>query len=420
MYLHDINYLINLQDITITNFSISENQSLFLTATPLDIHQACPCCQTNRHVISIGTRQNYRTVRHLDCFQYETYLMLPMQRLWCKACDFYFTYQYAFIDQRSRYTIAFQQKVAHSLSGSTVQQVAKLFNLPYSTCERIVKKHLNEQVPKLQKTVIQTAEECNHLVLGMDDFAIRKGHSYNTGIHDLKHETLLMIIKGRTYTDLIENKDLMIYLTRLNPKAVVMDLSRSYHKFCAKVFPNALRIADRFHVNRYITEALQAVRRRISQTLAPDSVKYLKRHKNLLNQRWDELKEKDQTKLRKLLSFSNELADVYQIKEQLIDWYELSDSSNSYRRLNKWIEKGESLNIPELNEGLKPFKNWTQEISNYHHCRYTNAAVEGRNNKIKTLQRRCYFLRNRTIYENRIYQECNYKNCKSGFVTYHC
>lgn len=103
-----------------------------------------------------------------------------------------------------------------------------------------------------------------------------------------------------------------------------------------------MRIADRFHVNRYITDALQAVRRRVSQTLSPDSVKYLKRYKNLLSQRWDELKEKDQTKLLKVLSFSNELADVYQIKE-----------------------------------GLKPFKNWTQEISNYHQCRYTNAAVEG-------------------------------------------
>lgn len=149
MHLRDINYLINLQDITITNFSISENQSLFLTATPLDIDQACPCCLTNRHVISIGTRQNYRTVRHLDCFQYETYLMLPMQRLWCKAFDFHFTSQYSFIEQRSRYTIAFQQKVAQSLPGSTVQHVAKLFNLPYSNCERIEKKHLNEQIPKL-------------------------------------------------------------------------------------------------------------------------------------------------------------------------------------------------------------------------------------------------------------------------------
>lgn len=166
-----------------------------------------------------------------------------------------------------------------------------------------------------------------------------------------------MIIKGRTYTELIENKDLMTYLTRLNPKAIVMDLARSYHKFCAEIFPNALRIADHFHVNRYITDALQAVRRRVSQTLASDSVKYLNRYKNLLSQRWDELKEKDQTKLLKVLSFSNELADVYQIKERLIDWYELSDSSNSYRRLNKWIEKGESLNISELNEGLRPFKN---------------------------------------------------------------
>lgn len=211
--------------------------------------------------------------------------MLPIQHLWCKACDFHFTYQYSFIEQRSRYTITFQQKVAQSLPVSTVQHVAKLFHLPYSTCERIVKKHLNEQIPKLQEALIQTAEECKHPVLGIDDFAIRKRHSYNTVIHDLKRETLLMILKRRTYTELIENKDLMTYLTRLNPKAIVMDVAKSNHKFCAEVFPNALRIADRFHVNRYITDALQAVRRRVSQTLAPDSVKYLKRYKNLLSQR---------------------------------------------------------------------------------------------------------------------------------------
>ena len=47
------------------------------------------------------------------------------------------------------------------------------------------------------------------------------------------------------------------------------------------------------------------------------------------------------------------------------------------------------------------------EITNYHQCRFTNAAVEGKNNKIKALQRRSYFLRNRTSYEYRIYLECN-------------
>ena len=60
-----------------------------------------------------------------------------------------------------------------------------------------------------------------------------------------------------------------------------------------------------------------------------------------------------------------------------------------------------------MTEALKPFENWTEEISNYHKCRYTNSAVEGRNNKIKTLIRRSYFIPNRMIYESRIFFECN-------------
>ena len=39
--------------------------------------------------------------------------------------------------------------------------------------------------------------------------------------------------------------------------------------------------------------------------------------------------------------------------------------------------------------------------------RFTNASVEGRNNKIKAIQRRHYFTRNRKYYEARIFLECN-------------
>ena len=109
----------------------------------------------------------------------------------------------------------------------------------------------------------------------------------------------------------------------------------------------------------------------------------------------------------KLLSFSEDLSDVYDMKEQLISWYDLSNKKYAHSSLKKWIQSGRELQIPELDEALKPFENWSTEISNYHQCRYTNAAVEGRNNKIKTLQRRCFFLRNRQSYKNRIYHECN-------------
>lgn len=407
MHLHHINDLIQLQDVTVSNYHISEDNVLVLSLCPTKSKQPCPCCHTQAFVICKGSRQKLRQVRHLRCFNRETILLIPMKRLFCKQCEVSFTYQYAFLTGKTRYTNDYKRELSKPLVGTTVKQLTDTFKVPYSTGERFIKQHLAHLIPSIQRKVIAAAQGSTRLILGIDDFAIRKGHTYNTGFHDLRNGNLLTLVMGRTYQTLIQNQDLMNQLKELKPYAVVMDLARSYHKFVAEVFPDAIRIADRFHVNRYLTDALQAVRRRISLSLTPESRKYLKRNKNLIGKRYDSLSEKEERKLGKLLSYSKELTEVYAIKESLINWYELSDETNSYRRLIQWIARAKALNIPELTEALKPFENWTEEISNYHKCRYTNGSVEGRNNKIKTLIRRSYFLPNRTIYENRILLECN-------------
>lgn len=407
MHLHHINDLIQLQDVTVSNYHISEDHVLVLSLCPTKSKQPCPCCHTQAFVICKGSRQKLRQVRHLRCFNRETILLIPMKRLFCKQCEVSFTYQYAFLTGKTRYTNDYKRELSKPLVGTTVKQLTDTFKVPYSTGERFIKQHLAHLIPSIQRKVIAAAQGSTRLILGIDDFAIQKGHTYNTGFHDLRNGNLLTLVMGRTYQTLIQNQGLMKQLKELKPYAVVMDLARSYHKFVAEVFPDAIRIADRFHVNRYLTDALQAVRRRISLSLTPESRKYLKRNKNLIGKRYDSLSEKEERKLGKLLSYSKELTEVYAIKESLINWYELSDETNSYRRLIQWIARAKALNIPELTEALKPFENWTEEISNYHKCRYTNGSVEGRNNKIKTLIRRSYFLPNRTIYENRILLECN-------------
>jgi transposase len=407
MHLHHINDLIQLQDVTVSNYYISEDHVLFLSLCPTKSKQPCPCCRTQAFVICKGSRQKLRQVRHLHCFNRETILLIPMKRLFCKQCEVSFTYQYAFLAGKTRYTNDYKRELSKPLVGTTVKQLTDTFKVPYSTGERFIKQHLAHLIPSIQRKVIAAAQGSTRLILGIDDFAIRKGHTYNTGFHDLRNGNLLTLVMGRTYQTLIQNQALMKQLKELKPYAVVMDLARSYHKFVAEVFPDAIRIADRFHVNRYLTDALQAVRRRISLSLTPESRKYLKRNKNLIGKRYDSLSEKEERKLGKLLNYSKELTEVYAIKESLINWYELSDETNSYRRLIQWIARAKALNIPELTEALKPFENWTEEISNYHKCRYTNGSVEGRNNKIKTLIRRSYFLPNRMIYENRIFLECN-------------
>ncbi|PJH69115.1 transposase, partial [Salmonella enterica subsp. enterica serovar Typhimurium] len=114
---------------------------------------------------------------------------------------------------------------------------------------------------------MQDAINRDRLVLGIDDFAVRKGHSYNTGIHDLKGGSLLDIISGRKTEDLQDFQKTSSYIHALNPVAVVMDLSYTYHRFTKECFPQAIRIADRFHVNRYVTNAMHEVRKEVQKTL---------------------------------------------------------------------------------------------------------------------------------------------------------
>lgn len=265
MHLHIINNIIGLQEVNFINLEIDHlDSAMYLWAEVVNVIQACPHGGDLEHVILKGKRSLTRKVRHLDSFSFKCFFILPESRLYCKGCNSWFTYSYDFITERSSYTHDFKKAVSIASTGSTLNYVATHFQLPETTCSRIVKEYLEEAIPLVQEVIIDQASNTKKLVLGVDDFAIRKGHNYNTGFHDLRNGTFLKVVLGRTFDQLINNESLKEMLSRLQPVAVVMDLAKSYHKFIDIIFPDALRIADRFHVNRYITDALQEVRKRLS------------------------------------------------------------------------------------------------------------------------------------------------------------
>lgn len=92
------------------------------------------------------------------------------------------------------------------------------------------------------------------LVLGIEDFAIRKGHTYNMCIHYSRGEMLLDILPGRKLEELrVSAKQSPVYLA-LRPVVIVLDLSSCYHNWIRECFPEATRVADRFHMQRYVVE----------------------------------------------------------------------------------------------------------------------------------------------------------------------
>ena len=65
--------------------------------------------------------------------------------------------------------------------------------------------------------MIAAAQGSTRLILGIDDFAIRKGHTYKTGFHDLRKGSLLTLVMGKPYQTLTQQQGLMNQLKGLNP-----------------------------------------------------------------------------------------------------------------------------------------------------------------------------------------------------------
>jgi transposase len=402
-----INEMLNLPELRIHQILSIDADELHIEAVPLGDKQCCPCCGFDQAVIRKG-RNDMRRVRHLPVFGKKTYLHVPSIRMYCTRCEAGFVWTYEFVGPKQRYSKLFRSHAVEQALGSTAAHSARMQQAPASTIQRIHHEAVPAECERIYAQVWEEAKGMEDLVLGVDDFAIKKGHTYNTGIHNLKGETMLDLLPGRKLEELRtyaqEHPDFLL----LNPKAVVMDLAQAYHTWIGECFPNAIRIADRFHVHGYVIESVQEVRKTVQHTLSPRAKAYLKANHRLLNPPAESLSDESRKQLETLLSYSPLLRSVWEWKEAFTTWYDCSPSfAVAQRGFDRWCEQGDRIDHPAVRSTLKTMRNWKEEIVNYHQCRWTNATVEGRHNRIKAFQRRHYFTRNRSRYKAGILIECN-------------
>jgi len=85
-------------------------------------------------------------------------------------------------------------------------------------------------------------------ILGLDEFAIQKGHRYATMVIEPARERVLWVGRGRAREDLRPFFRLLGSAGCARLEAVVMDMSAAYREEVAANAPNARIVYDPFHV----------------------------------------------------------------------------------------------------------------------------------------------------------------------------
>jgi transposase len=106
-------------------------------------------------------------------------------------------------------------------------------------------------------------------IIGVDDFAFKKRHRYGTIIIDEATHKPVAILDGR------DAETLKAWLrNNQHVKAVTRDRATAYAAAIQEVLPDAMQIADRFHLHQNLLEVIQ----KSLSSLIPVSIKIPKNH----------------------------------------------------------------------------------------------------------------------------------------------
>ena len=167
-------------------------------------------------------------------------------------------------------------------------------------------------------------------------------------------------------------------------------------------FPNAVIVADRFHVIRQASWAMEQVRKNEQNKLSRGLRRYFKRSKHLLRKPMEALSSEEQERLALMVEIAPRLADAYRLKNEFLAVMHSESLTVGKQRLLDWLEAVNVMDLPEFQACVTAYRNWFQKILNSMDVPWSDGFIEGCNNKTKALKRVCFGMRNFRNFRNRI------------------
>jgi transposase len=395
-----LNELLGLPGMKVTRFAIEqqgEEEYLHLFCEHQHDVAVCPRCGK---ATAGGYDHKDRCVRHLDIWGMRTFVHFPQRRFDCEVCGKPFTETLEWIDPKRRQTRAYEAHIYQRVQKTPRKHVALQERLNESTVLDIFKKWAKEATRQPRRRGVR--------VLGVDEISLRKRHKqYALVLSDLERRAVIDVLPNRQKDTLEKWLDDLTEEERRAIKVVSIDMWKPYRQAVRKKLPHAEIVADRFHVMKQLNHQLDLLRRALQKKADDALYQVLKGNRWLLLRNRSELKPEEEAKLRVILDTSDELRNIYLLKEEFRTICDkINDKARAERFLQAWMWKAMATGSRYLIRFVKTLRNWWHEFLNYFDDRVTQGFVEGINRAIRGIINRAFGFRNFDNFRLQVLVEC--------------
>jgi len=240
-------------------------------------------------------------------------------------------------------------------------------------------------------------------VIGIDEIALKKGHKDFVTIVTMRvgnTTRILAVLKDRKKETVKTFFSRIPTRVRKTVRAVCSDMYDGFINAAKEVFGDKVKIIiDRFHVAKLYRKGVDTLRKaemkRLKNTLVKEEYAKLKNVMWILRKDTKNLLDEELDVLQLLFMHSPLLETAYKLSKELTYIFnEDRKRSRAKRKIHAWINRVKQSGLGCFKTFLSTLEERMEEILHYFIHRQTSGFVEGLNNKIKVIKRRCYGILN--------------------------
>lgn len=314
-----------------------------------------------------------RRWRHLDTMQFTTEIVTRLPRVSCAEHGVK-TVAVPWADAHARWTLLFESFAIAVLQGtSNVTRAMALLHLGWEPLQAIRERAVERGLARREEETVEH--------VGIDEKSFLKGHRYASLMTDLDKGRVLDVVENRTK----ESAKTLIKAALSDKqlpgvRAVAMDMWRPFMDAWTEASVAPV-VHDRFHVSKYLGEAVNVVRKQENRSLRGEGNDLLVGAKYLFLK--NKLEGEEKTRFRSLMQEDLKVGRAWALKEDFRHFWTYARECVARSFFNRWYFHATHSRLKPIIAVAKMLKRHLPGLLS--HCAHdiSNAVTEGLNSKIQ-------------------------------------